>query len=421
MQQVSCLCLLDLSAAFDTLDHFILLHRLSTWLCISSVSLPWFTSYLLSRTSAVPPHTSPLSPLTCGVSQGSVLGPVLFNIYTTPLSFLISASSISHLPYADDTQLFISLFLKMSLFARNTITLISSVMSSNYLTRNPSKIEFLLIGLPQKTSKIFNPSVSLPSIQPVMPNLSAKNLGLKFDSTLSFSKQILSHSSACHYHIRDLRRFRHTLDVTTASTIATALVHSRLDYCNFLYNGLPITQIKRLQHTQNELVRAVIRATKHFHISSAPKSLHLLKVKQRIQYEIISIKHNLFHITEPKYLHMLTNVIPPSRTRSSDHLYLSLAPVFTRLKFADRSFRNSSPHLWNSLPINLRSFAPDTHQSTTVISSTNSDPFKALSLSPAIAFFRSLKPTSSLIPTLHNLSAFPSFPTPSRPASFNQS
>ena len=70
--------------------------------------------------------------------------------------------------------------------------------------------------------------------------------------------------------------------------------------------------------------------------------------------------HNLLHITEPKYLHRLINIKPPSRIRSSDYLCLSLPPVSTRLKYADRSYRNSSPRLWNSLPINLRSFAPDT-------------------------------------------------------------
>ena len=59
----------------------------------------------------IPPHSSPSSPLTCGVPQGSVLGPVLFKLYTTPLSSLISASSISHLLYADDTKLFISSYL----------------------------------------------------------------------------------------------------------------------------------------------------------------------------------------------------------------------------------------------------------------------------------------------------------------------
>ena len=254
-------------------------------------------------------------------------------------------------------------------------------MSSNYLALNPSKTKFLLIGLPQQTSKIVNPSRFLPiTTKPIMVSLCAKNLGFISDSTLSFSKQISSFFSACHYHIRDLRRFQHTLDSTTANTVATALVHSRLDYFNSLYHGLPITQIMRLQHS-NGLARAVTRTQKYSHICSVLKSLHWLKVEQRIQYKIISITHNLLHIAEPKYLHRLINIKPPGRTRSSDHLCLSLPPVSSRLKFADRSFRNFSPRLWNFLPINLRSFAPDTYHSTTVTSSTPSLPCRALFLS----------------------------------------
>ena len=114
----------------------------------------------------------------------------------------------------------------------------------------------------------------------------------KVYSTLSFSKQISSLSSTCHYHIRDLRRIRHNLDFNTATTIATALVHSRLDYCNPLYRSLPITQIK------HGLARAVTRTPKHSYISPVIKSLHWLKVEQRLQYKIIFISHNLLHITE---------------------------------------------------------------------------------------------------------------------------
>ena len=254
-------------------------------------------------------------------------------------------------------------------------------MSSNYLTLNPSKTEFLLIGLPQQTSKIVKPSLSLATTKPITSSLSANNLGFIFDPTLSFSKQISSLSSACHYYIRDLPPIRHTPESTTATTIATTLVHSRLDYFNSLYHGLPITQIKRLQHIQNGLARAVTCTPKHAHISSVLKSLHWLKVEQQIQYKIIFITHNLLHITEPKYLHRLINIKPPDRIRSSDHLFLSLSPVSSRLKFADRSFRKFSSRLWNSLPISLRSFAPDTYHSTTVTSSTPSHPCRALSLS----------------------------------------
>ena len=123
-----------------------------------------------------------------------------------------------------------------------------------------------------------------------MPSLSAKNLGFIFDSTLSFSKQISSLSSTCHYHIYDLRCIRHIVDFTTATTIATSLINSSLDYCNSLYYRLPITWIKRLQHIQNGLSRAVIRTPKHFHITPVLKYLHWLKIELRIQYKIISIK-----------------------------------------------------------------------------------------------------------------------------------
>ena len=124
----------------------------------------------------------------------------------------------------------------------NTVFLTEETTLSPRIVLFTRKTEFLLIGLHQQTSKIANPSLSLPTTKSIISSLSAKNLGSIFDSTLSFSKQISSLSSACH-HIRDLRRIRHTLDSTTATTIATSLVHSRIDYCNSLYHGLPITHI----------------------------------------------------------------------------------------------------------------------------------------------------------------------------------
>ena len=152
-------------------------------------------------------------------------------------------------------------------------------MSSYYLTLNPFKTEILLAGLRQQISKIVNPSLSIPSTRPIMPSLSAKNFGFIFDSTLSFFKQISSLSSACHSHIHDLRRILHTLDFTTTSTIATSLIDSHLDYCNSLYYGVPITQIKRLQYIQNGLAHAITRTSRHFHITPIFKSLHWLKVE----------------------------------------------------------------------------------------------------------------------------------------------
>ena len=111
-------------------------------------------------------------------------------------------------------------------------------MTGNLLSLNPSKTEFMLIGLSQQTTKTFNPSLSLPSNHPITLTDSAPT-SVSSQIQISLFLQISSLSSACKYHIRDLRRIRHTLDLKTASVIATSLVHSKLDYCNSLYLNVP--------------------------------------------------------------------------------------------------------------------------------------------------------------------------------------
>jgi len=176
-QHVTCLYLLDLSAAFDTIDHTILLERLSHWFRVHGTVLTWFRSYLFDWSFCVKcsgelsqPHHS------CyGVPHGSVLGPLLFSLYTTPLSSRISSFELNHHPYADDTQLF----------------------------------------KPQ-LDKIQSPALCLSNGVSVLPSASARNLGFIFDSNLTVADQISSVSRSCFYHIRDLRRIRPVLDFTTA-------------------------------------------------------------------------------------------------------------------------------------------------------------------------------------------------------------
>jgi Reverse transcriptase (RNA-dependent DNA polymerase) len=146
-----CRRLLDLSATFDTIDHSILLERLSSWFGISELGqfLPYVSVFLCPGLG----FSVFCYQLLYDVSQGSVLDPLLFILNITPLSTIISKSSIHYHLYTDDTQLVISFspnkFRENVSFLESAIAEVSSSMSANLLMLNPSETEFLLIGLPK--------------------------------------------------------------------------------------------------------------------------------------------------------------------------------------------------------------------------------------------------------------------------------
>ena len=135
-----------------------------------------------------------------------------------------------------------------------------------------SQTKFLLIGLKQQSVKFHN--------CPIKATHSTRNLGIIFDEHHTFSDQISSLSKSCYSHIRALRCIHLYLDFKTASTIATCIVHSKLDYCNSLYFNLPNSQINRLQQIRNSLARTVVKSSRFSHITPVLKSLHWLKTTQ---------------------------------------------------------------------------------------------------------------------------------------------
>ena len=150
---VTALTLLDLSAMFDTTDHTILLDRLNGYYGISERALSWFKSYLSGRTHLVKVGSTLSHPvaLQYRVPQGSVLGSILFSLYTNPInSIILSHSSINYHFYADDTQLYIALSpanLSHSIQKlKNCLNDIQNFMFTNKLKLNPDKTEFILIG-----------------------------------------------------------------------------------------------------------------------------------------------------------------------------------------------------------------------------------------------------------------------------------
>ena len=359
-QRVSALVLLDLSAAFDTIDHNILLSRLNSCFGISNSAHSLLSSYLSHRSQsvAIDRSFSPSLPLQRGVPQGSVLGPLLFTLYTTPLSYLLTESSLQFHFYADDTQIYLSFSTTDSNAALEKLTSILDQVYSwfcaNRLVVNPSKTEYLLIGTTQQRSKITNSSIFFKNV-PLTPTDSARNLGVIFDSKLDLTSHISSICRSSFFHIRQLRQIRHSLDRNSAIVLANALVHSKLDYCNSLLNGLPNTSIIRLQHVQNSLARVVCNTTKfRSHTVTLLKSLHWLPIPERIQFKIASLTFKVINFRKPSYLADLIMPYHPSRNlRSSGTNLLSVPDI--RSEIGRRSFSYAAPKLWNSLPPDLRS------------------------------------------------------------------
>ena len=143
---VTALTLLDLSAAFDTIDHTIFLDRLNIYYGISELALGWFISYLLGKPHSVKVCSTLSHPaeLQLWVPQSSILGPILFSVYTNPNNSSIhSQSSINYNFYTDDTQLYITLspenFSNSIETLKNCLNDIQNYMFTNNLKLNPDK------------------------------------------------------------------------------------------------------------------------------------------------------------------------------------------------------------------------------------------------------------------------------------------
>ena len=150
--KVTTLTLLDLSAAFNIMDHSILLGRLDDWLGIIGKALDCFKSYLTGRYQNIKlgDCLSSNADLKLGDPQGSVLGPLLLTLCTTLLSSMIFGQAIPHHLYAAGSQLYVSFVSGDSAAALNglqsCLASVQSWMSKNKLKLNPDKTEFLLIG-----------------------------------------------------------------------------------------------------------------------------------------------------------------------------------------------------------------------------------------------------------------------------------
>ena len=364
-QHVVLLVLLDLSAAFDTVEHSILFSRLSNSFGIRVTALRWFKSYLSDRFQRVSLDgiVSEKFQLTQGVPQGSCLGPLLFTLYASKLFDIIEG----HLPdvhtYADDTQLYLAFKPNSAVTANDAVNAMElcirdlrSWMLHDKLKLNDNKTNFILIGTRQQLSKVDVDSLCVgDSI--VSQIKSAKNLGTWMDNSLNLKINVNNTCKAAYYHLTNVRRIRKYLDEKTTQTLVHALIIGRIDYCNSILYGLPAKELAKLQRLQNSAARIIFNIPRMCHITPVLRELHWLPVQFRIQFKLIIITFKVIKGQGPMYLQELVRLQQSgaySLRSSNKGLMLQIPNVISKKTLGDRAYMCAAPKLWNSLPYHVR-------------------------------------------------------------------
>jgi len=352
---------LDISAAFDTINHGKLLSRFRDKFGVTDMALDWLRSYIEDRHQFVKlgRHSSATIRCTSGVPQGSVFGPLIFATYVSPIGEVISGYGVDHHQYADDTQLFLAMCASTISSDLCTLEICSQAVkhwfADNDLLLNADKSEAMFVGSSSqlKAASSFNTVSVAGVILPVSSEI--KSLGVVIDSRLTFDTHVRAVCKACNYHTWALRHVRHCLPLPVAQTLACSIVGSRLDYCNSVLYGAPKSSIAKLQRAQNMLARVVLNKPRRAHSTELLQSLHWLPVKERIDFKVALLTYKVRHSATPDYLNNLLSqrVINSSVTlRSSSRILLHLPR--TRTVYGARAFSTAAPTVWNKLPANVQ-------------------------------------------------------------------
>ena len=355
------LLMLDLSAAFDTIDHGILLSRLNSLYGISGDALDWFKSYLSNRVQRViiGDTVSECKNLNFGVPQGSVLGPKIYCMYTKPISDIIAGHGLSHHCYADDTQLYIAIEHSANLHSEllrmeQCVADIRNWMRHNMLKLNDDKTE-LIVFASRYNQHLYSDASMMIGNTTVVCEPQVKNLGVIFDQVMSMRQHVNYTSRTARFHLRNISRIRRYIPEESCKLVVQSLVTSRLDYSNGLLYGIPKSAVSILQSVQNSAARIVTKTAPREHITPVLRELHWLPVDRRIEYKILLYAYKALNGLAPEYLCNMVELYAPDRVLRSASQNLLVVPRGKHCQYGMRTFAMAAATLWNSLNVRDRS------------------------------------------------------------------
>ena len=363
---------LDNSAAFDTVNHQVLLSVMRDYYGVDGTVLTWLKSYLQDRQMCVNIRQEYSEPKTFNYSvpQGSCSGAQIFSWYSSTLENHLE-KHIDLNAHADDHTINKDFDPDQPIQEKETlVTLSTSIhtigdwMNENRLKLNKDKTEIIYFGSKKQLAKCehVNKSVQMDD-ELIQTSPCVRYVGTWFDNELNFYTHAIKKSKAAMLNLLLIKNIRNFIDFDTCQILISCLVMSHLDYCNAVLIGCSDKCINILQRVQNIAAKILTKSSKFASNTELFKKLHWLPIRKRCEFKCMCLIWKCLNQQGPEYLTNKITLIKDQKysLRSAQQVLLLDVPRVSKSNFAWRSFSVFGPRQWNQLPNSVK--ASDSYES----------------------------------------------------------